>query len=297
MTSRVWLITGTSSGLGWSFARAALEAGNTVVATARRPEALAPLTAEFGDQVLPLALDVTNRNQIEAVVEQALTALGHIDVVVNNAGFGIAGAVEETSEAQARALMETNFFGALSMIQTVLPHLRQQGSGHIVNLSSIAGVGANPGTGLYSAAKWALEAMSEALAGEVAPFGIKVTVVEPARFRSQWAHGNLGQAEPIEAYDALVRARPGSLGTLRVGRGGPPPPKVVEEGDPDLAARLLVRVVDSPDPPLRLLLGNLAYDVAYAVYERRVALWRQWEAEGRATDSPPSEATAPIRNL
>jgi NAD(P)-dependent dehydrogenase (short-subunit alcohol dehydrogenase family) len=275
--SRVWLITGTSSGLGASFARSALKAGHRVVATARQPDTLKGLVADFGDQVLPLQLDVTDRAQVDSVIAEAVRSFGRIDVVVNNAGFGITGAIEEMSEAECRSLMETNFYGALWVTQAALPGLRDQGSGHIVNVSSISGIGSYPGTGMYSASKWALEAMSEALAAEVAPFGIKVTLLEPSRFRSQWWHGNLSHAEPMEAYE-------------RVHRRARFPLKSVEEGDPDLAGDLLVRVVESADPPLRLLMGNIAYDFAYDVYAQRVVEWQAWEAEGRALDvmPPPS---------
>jgi NAD(P)-dependent dehydrogenase (short-subunit alcohol dehydrogenase family) len=229
--------------------------------------------------VLPLQLDVTDRAQITSVIAQAVQGFGRLDVVVNNAGFGITGAIEEMSEEQCRSLMETNFFGALWVTQAALPQLREQGRGHIVNVSSISGVGSYPGTGIYAATKWALEAMSESLAGEVAPFGIKVTLLEPSRFRSEWWHGNLSQADPIEAYDRLRRH------TLY-------PLKSVEEGDPELAGALLVRIVESPDPPLRLLMGNMAFDFAYDIYRNRMVEWQAWEAEGRATDSPAPPAAA-----
>ncbi|MCU1344190.1 MAG: putative oxidoreductase [Acidimicrobiia bacterium] len=276
MDSLVWLITGTSSGLGASFARSALEAGQTVVATARKPETLDALVADFGDLVLPLPLDVTDRAQVTSVVDQVVKKYGRLDVVVNNAGFGITGAIEEMSEEQSRSLMETNFFGAVWVTQAALPQMRTQRSGHIVNVSSISGVGSYPGTGMYAATKWALEAMSESLAGEVAPFGIKVTLLEPSRFRSQWWHGNLSHADPIDDYE-------------RVRRRALFPLKTVEEGDPDRAGALLVKLVHSPNPPLRLLMGNMAFDFAYDIYEKRVEEWKSWEAEGRATDYPLDE--------
>jgi len=253
--SRVWLITGTSSGFGWSFAEAALKRGDKVVATARRPEVLKPLVDEFGSSVLALKLDVTDRSEVTSVVAKSVEGFGRLDVVVNNAGYGLAGGVEEVSEEEARAQMETNFFGLLWVTQAVLPQLREQRSGHILNISSIGGIAAFAGLGLYNASKWAVEALGESLAAEVEGFGIKVTNVEPSGFRTKWNNASMLNSAPMPAYDE-------ALGGARERFGGDNPP--VPEGDPDEAAKVILDLVDSEDPPLRLLLGNMAYDTAYS---------------------------------
>lgn len=185
--ARTWLVTGASRGLGRAIAETALAAGDVVVATARRPETLHDLTATYGDRVVPLALDVSDRAAAFAVVRQAVDAVGRIDVLLNNAGYGLSGGVEEVSEAQARAQLDVNFFGALWVTQAVLPVMRRQGSGHILQMSSTAGITTYPNIGLYHASKWALEGLSETLAQEVAGFGIHVTLVEPGEFRTEWS--------------------------------------------------------------------------------------------------------------
>jgi NAD(P)-dependent dehydrogenase (short-subunit alcohol dehydrogenase family) len=272
--SPVWFITGTSSGFGWSFAEAALERGDRVVATARKPEVLDDLVTKYGDAVLPLQLDVTDRTRVLEAVEEAIAKFGRIDVLINNAGYGLQGAVEEVSEELARAQMETNFFGVLWTTQAVLPQMRSQRSGHILNVSSIGGIAAFPGLGLYHASKWAIEGMGEALAYEVAGFGIKFTSIEPSGFRTKWNNASMQNAEPLPAYDELLsesRKRFGGEGSHT-------------RGNPDLAAGVILDVIDSPNPPLRLLLGNMAYDVAYMRYDERIKTWNEWEEAGRATD-------------
>lgn len=274
-TSRVWLITGTSSGFGWSFAEAALQRGDKVVATARKPETLEPLVEQYGDSVLALKLDVTDRTEVKSVVAASVERFGRLDVVVNNAGYGLAGGVEEVSEDEARAQMETNFFGLLWVTQAVLPQLRVQNSGHILNISSIGGIAAFPGISIYNASKWAVEALGESLAAEVAGFGIKVTNVEPSGFRTKWNNASMLKATQMPEYDeALAQARE------RFASENPPVPP----GDPDRAARVILDLVDSEDPPLRLLLGNMAYDVAYSRYEERQKTWKGWEQAGRGAD-------------
>lgn len=275
--TRVWLITGTSSGFGWSFAEAALKRGDKVVATARRPEVLQPLADEFGDAVMTAKLDVTDRAEVAAVVAAAVERFDRLDIVVNNAGYGLNGGIEEVSEDEARAQIETNVFGVLWVTQAVLPQMRAQGGGHIINISSVGGIAAFPGIGLYNASKWAVEALGESLAGEVASFGIKVTNVEPSGFRTKWNNASMIKATPMPEYDEV-------LGAARERFGGDNPP--VPPGDPDAAAKVLLDVVDSDDPPLRLLLGNMAYDTAFQRYEDRVSEWKQWEQAGRATDVP-----------
>jgi NAD(P)-dependent dehydrogenase (short-subunit alcohol dehydrogenase family) len=274
-TTRIWFITGASRGFGRAFASAALQAGDRVAATARRPETLQALVDEHGDRVLPLRLDVTDRGEVDAAVRAALDAFGRLDVVVNNAGYGLLGGVEEVTEDEARAQLETNFFGALWVTQAVLPQLRAQRSGHIVQVSTIGGVAAFPGLGLYHASKWALEGMSESLAAEVAPFGIRVTLLEPSSFRTDWAGDSMRRAAPLPAYAA-------SLGDMRAAFSGAGAGQ--EPGDPDAVAEILLDVVDSPEPPLRLLLGNMAFDVANGVYAGRTQEWAAWEERSRAAD-------------
>ena len=198
--SKVWFITGTSKGFGRIWAEAALERGDRVVATARNASTLTDLVERYGDNVLALKLDVTDKPAVEAAIARAHEHFGRLDVVVNNAGYGLFGMVEEVSEADARAQLETNLFGALWVTQAALPIMREQRSGHIIQVSSIGGVNAFPMVGLYHASKWGLEGMSQALAQEVAGFGIKVTLVEPTGFSTDWSGPSSVQSEQIPAY-------------------------------------------------------------------------------------------------
>jgi NAD(P)-dependent dehydrogenase (short-subunit alcohol dehydrogenase family) len=266
---RVWFITGSSKGLGWEFVDAALRAGDQVVATARRPETLQPFVTEFGDRVLPVALDVTNPDEVRSAIAQALDAFGRLDVVVNNAGYGLRGAIEEVSEDQIRRQMETNFFGALSVTRAVLPQLRKQGSGHIVQISTQGGLVSFARLGMYHASKWALEGMTESLAQEVAPFGIKVTLIEPGGFRTYWNNDSMDFATSLPEYDA-------ALGEVR--RGGNP------QGDPKKAGPALLEVVNAAEPPLRVIWGSQAYDRVVDTYHKRLAEWSEWETMSRSTD-------------
>jgi NAD(P)-dependent dehydrogenase (short-subunit alcohol dehydrogenase family) len=207
MASRTWLITGSSAGFGRELAEAALNAGDKVVATARRPETLDDLVASAPDRVLALALDVTRPEQIEAAVGAALERFGRIDVLVNNAGHGSVGAIEEIDMADLRALMDTMYFGAVALTQAVLPHMREQGSGSIVQLSSMGGQLSTAGFGAYCSAKWALEAMSSALSEEVGPLGIHVLIVEPGQFRTEFGGARMHRSREIDAYAETVGAR------------------------------------------------------------------------------------------
>ena len=197
---KTWFITGASRGFGHAWAAAALARGDRVAATARNPQTLKDLAESYGDRVLPLALDVTDRAAVFAAVAQAARTFGGLDVVVNNAGYGLFGMVEETTEEQARAQLETNFFGALWVTQAALPVLRGQGSGHLIQVSSIGGVAAVPTLGLYNASKWALEAFSQSLAQEVADFGIKVTLIEPGGFSTDWGGSSAKHSSELLAY-------------------------------------------------------------------------------------------------
>jgi NAD(P)-dependent dehydrogenase (short-subunit alcohol dehydrogenase family) len=219
---------------------------------------------------------------VDAAVGEAVEAFGRLDVVVNNAGYGLLGAVEEVSPDEARAQLETNLFGALWVTQAVLPQLRAQRSGHIVQVSTIGGVAAFPGLGLYHASKWALEGMSESLAAELAPFGIHVTLLEPSGFRTDWAGDSMQRATPIPAYDETLD----QMRAMFSGQGAGQEP-----GDPAAAAEILLDVVASPEPPLRLLLGNMAFDTANGVYAARTQQWAAWEQRTRSADRDAAART------
>lgn len=251
---RNWFITGANSGFGAAFTRAALAAGDTVIAGVRRPETMAEVAAAHPGRVSVLALDVSDATACEHAVGRALAEHGHIDVLVNNAGFGFIGAVEETSEDELRDLMEVMFFGAIRLTRLVLPHMRARRSGSIVQLTSMGGLLSFPGAGAYCAAKGALELASEALAGEVAPLGIRVLIVEPGAYRTEFAGPSLGSGKVIEDYAATVGP---VRRTLSDSHGNQP-------GDPDEAARALLAALALPEPPLRLALGEDAVSMIKA---------------------------------
>lgn len=271
-TGRVWFITGASRGLGRAFTEAALAAGDRVVAAARTLTALEPLAAEHGDRLLALPLDVTDRAAVHTAVDTAVRRFGRLDIVVNNAGFLAMGMVEEFDEALARAQMNTNFFGALWVSQAVLPHLRAQGSGHIVQISSIGALGGFPLTGMYSASKFALEGMSEALAAEAAAFGVKLTIVEPGGYWTDLYTTGLATTQPLDVYAPLRAELEKRFAEESV------------DSLPHLAAEALMKLVDSEDPPLRLLLGSLVYDMAFDVSRKRMETWAAWEDVSRAAE-------------
>ncbi len=277
MSDRTWFITGASRGLGRSFAQAALAAGDRVAATARDTSALEQLVSEHGDAVVPIELDVTDHDAAFAAVAQAHERLGRLDVVVNNAGYGLSGAVEEVSEEQARRQIEVNVFGALWVTQAALPILRDQGSGWIVQVSSIGGLAAFPLTGIYHASKWALEGFSESLRQEVASFGIKVLMVEPSGFRTDWAGSSMERAQAIDAYQSVEAIAQRRASQQEENNGAQP-------GNPELAAQALLATLDRDDPPFRLLLGNIAYDVAVDRYQSRLEEFRAGEQVARGAD-------------
>ena len=264
--AKTWFITGASRGFGREWTIAALERGDTVAATARDTATLDDLVQQFGDKILPLKLDVTDRDAVTAAVKGAHDRFGRLDVVVNNAGYGQFGMIEEISEQDARHQIETNLFGALWVTQAALPYLREQGSGHILQVSSIGGVSAFPNLGMYHASKWALEGMSQALAQEVADLGIKVTLIEPAGYSTDWSGSSARHATPNPAYDG-VREK---AQQLRAGRQGTP-------GDPVATREAVLKVVDAENPPLRIFFGNSPLATATRDYESRLATWREWE--------------------
>ena len=266
MTAKVWFITGASRGFGQQWAAAALERGDSVAATARDLSTLDDLAAKHGDRLLPIRLDVTDRAADFAAVEQAHTHFGRLDVVVNNAGYGQFGMIEEISEQDARDQFETNVFGALWVTQAALPLLRAQGFGHILQVSSIGGISAFPNIGIYNASKWALEGLSQALAQEVAGFGIHVTLIEPGGYATDWAGSSARQATQLPAYEP-TRAMAAEQRAQRVAL----------PGDPTASAGAILQVVDADEPPLRLFLGDGPLGIATADYESRLASWREWQ--------------------
>jgi len=264
---------GASSGFGRSIAEAALAAGDHVVASARRPAVLADLVSEYPGRVLAVELDVTDSARIPAAVAEALSWRGRIDVLVNNAGYALVGAVEENTDAELRGMLEVMFFGAATLTRAVLPHLRDQGSGAIVQISSLGGQLSFAGYSAYSAAKFALEGLSEALADEVRPFGIKVLIVEPGNFRTNLQNG-FAVSTPIPAYQdtvgATARNAAASDGT--------------QAGDPAKAAAAIIAALDAEHTPLRLPLGNDAVDMLTAHSDRFRSDLVTWEKVSRGTD-------------
>jgi NAD(P)-dependent dehydrogenase (short-subunit alcohol dehydrogenase family) len=264
--AKTWFITGASRGFGKEWSIAALERGDTVAATARDTTTLDDLVQQFGDKVLPLQLDVDDRDAVFAAVAQAHDHFGRLDIVVNNAGYGQFGMIEEISEAEARAQFDTNVFGALFVTQAALPYLRAQGSGHILQVSSIGGISAFPNIGIYNASKWALEAFSQSLAAEVADFGVKVTLIEPAGYSTDWGGASAKHATADPAYDDF-RAKAAEQRKARMGT----------PGDPVATRDAVLQVVDAEDPPLRIFFGDGPLGIATKDYESRLAEWRAWE--------------------
>ena len=273
---KVWFITGTSRGFGRVWAEAALRRGDKVVATARDPKSLGALVASHGKAVLPLALDVTDASAASAAIQRGRDEFGRLDVVVNNAGYGLFGMVEEVTPEQARAQMETNFFGALWVTKAALPILREQRSGHIIQVSSIGGVHAFPMLGLYHASKWALEGLSQSLAAEVEGFGIKVTLVEPGGFDTDWRGNSAVQAAALPVYDGVRERRFAALGAV-----------ASQRGDPKATGAAILQIVDADKPPLRVFLGTAPLAMIKPEYERRLATWEAWNELSRAAQGAP----------
>jgi len=266
MGLKTWFITGTSRGFGREWAIAALDRGDRVAATARDTSTLDDLVAKYGDALLPIQLDVTDREADFAAVREAHEHFGRLDVVINNAGYGHFGMVEELSEQDVRAQLETNLFGALWVTQAALPFLRAQGSGHIIQVSSIGGISAFPIVGAYHASKWGLEGLSQALAQEVAPFGIHVTLIEPGGYDTDWAGSSSRHSAELDAYDTVreqaIKARA---------------ERVSAPGDPAATREAILKIVDAERPPLRVFLGEAPLAIATADYESRLATWREWQ--------------------
>jgi NADP-dependent 3-hydroxy acid dehydrogenase YdfG len=275
--NKVWLITGASSGLGLFLAEYLAAAGANVVATARKPEHLKDLAAKYPAYVHALQLDVTNQPSVDSAVKDAIAHFGHIDVLVNNAGYGTVGAIEEHAEEEFRPMFETNVFGLIRVTNAVLPHMRERKSGHILNLSSIGGLVASPGFGMYNGTKFAVEGISESQAQELAPLGIKLTIIEPGPFRTDFlGRSGVRVKNHIDDYDA-------SSGKMRAyfeSMNGKQP------GDPVKAAAAMVAVVDSPNPPLRLLLGGMTIPRLRGKIDAMQKEVSEWESTTAGADFP-----------
>jgi NAD(P)-dependent dehydrogenase (short-subunit alcohol dehydrogenase family) len=272
--AKVWFITGSSKGLGRSLAEAALEKGEYVVATARNPEHLRELAEKFPEQVLTLALDVSNKAQIYAAVSEAVAHFGRIDVLVNNAGFGITGAAEAFTDEQVRSQLEVNLYAPIEITRAVLPIMRKQGSGHILQISSIGGRVGNAGLTMYQAAKFGLAGFTEALSKEVGPLGIKVTSIEPGGFRTDWAGPSMSFAEDVEGYENTVG---GMKSYIQSG-------KYVPIGDPAKAAIVMFELAYHPSPPVHLVLGSEAAAILKNADESRKAEFEAWLTVSNSTD-------------
>ncbi|MDT8912878.1 oxidoreductase [Amycolatopsis sp. PS_44_ISF1] len=277
--AKTWLITGSSRGFGRELARAVLENGDRLVATARRPEQLHDLVGEYGERVRAVALDVTDAAAARAAVRTAVAEFGSLDVVVNNAGYAASAPIEEMSDEDFRAQIDANFHGVVNVTKAALPVLRARRSGYIVQFSSVGGrVGGSPGMGAYQAAKFAVEGFSEVLSTEVEPFGVKVLIVEPGPFRTDWAGSSMAVAPVGPDYEQTV----GAMNRRRRDAASWP-------GDPARAARIILEVLAHPEPPLRLLLGASAVELAARSSDSRAAEARQWAEVSRAADFPPGQ--------
>ncbi|HEY2704065.1 MAG TPA: oxidoreductase [Candidatus Dormibacteraeota bacterium] len=276
--TKVWLVTGSSRGLGRALAEAVLAAGHRLVATARDPGRLADLVERYPDRAVAAALDVTDRAQAEAAIRAAVDSFGRLDVLVNNAGYANVNAIEDFTEEDFRAQIETNLWGVITVTRAALPVLRRQRSGHIIQISSVGGRDTAPGVGPYQTAKWAVEGFSGVLQKEVAPLGIQVTLIEPGGFRTDWAGSSMTVHDIREDYRPTV----GRLAELR-GSG------TTAMGDPVKAAGAILAISEVQAPPLRLLLGSDAYAMARAADEARIASDEEWKELTLSTDADDAE--------
>jgi len=266
MSTKVWFLTGSSRGFGRVWAEAALKRGDKVAATARTVTSIADLKEKYGANVLTLELDVTKPDQVKAAVEQAHAHFGRLDIVLNNAGYPLVGMIEEASANDVRALYETNIFGALSVIQAAVPLLRKQGGGHILGTSSGLGHVTMPLIGYYCSSKWAFEAIHESLAAEVKPFGIKVTIIEPGAYATEFGSPSSGKfSAGLDVYEDLRRQI-----FERV--------RSMERGDPNATPEAIFKIVDTENPPLRFFLGSQNLPWVRAAYAERLATWEAWES-------------------
>src|SRR5882757_46535 len=272
--TKVWFITGSSRGLGRSLTEAVLASGDKVAATARNTESLNDLVEKYPDQVFPIQLDVTDYDAVHASVANTMAPFGRIDVLVNNAGFGITGAAEAFTDEQVRSQLETNLYGPIEITRAVLPYIRKQRSGYILQISSIGGRVGGAGLTMYQAAKFGLGGFSEALAKEVAPLGIRVVSVEPGGFRTDWAGASMSYAPKVEGYEATVDW----MAEFFKGE------KFVPMGDPDKAAKVMVDLVEHPAPPVHLVLGSEAVGILKQADAARQADMEKWMPVSISTD-------------
>jgi NAD(P)-dependent dehydrogenase (short-subunit alcohol dehydrogenase family) len=261
--TKTWFITGASRGLGREWTEAALQRGDRVAATARNTDTLTGLVETYGDAVLPVTLDVTDRAQAFAAVRHAAEHFGRLDVVVNNAGYGHFGMVEEVTEDEIRGQMETNFFGALWVTQAALPILRAQRSGHVIQVTSLGGITAFPSIGAYHASKWALEGLTQSLAQEVESLGVHVTLVEPGGFSTDWAGPSASRSAENPDYASVRESVAGEWADA--------------PGDPTATRAAILKVVDADEPPLRIFFGKAPLGVVTKDYEARLATWNAWQ--------------------
>lgn len=274
--NKVWLITGSSRGLGRQLAESVLEAGNRVVATARRPEQLDDLVRKYGDRVRTIALDVTDPAAARAAVHTAVEAFGRLDVLVNNAGYADVASIEDMPEDEFRAQIDANFFGVVNVTRAALPVMRAQGEGRILQISSVGGRVGGPGLGAYQSAKWAVGGFSEVLAKEVAGLGIKVTVAEPGGMRTDWAGSSMAEHPISEAYRPVIEP---AVARLRAADGNQP-------GDPVRIAQVLIDLVEHPEPPVHLLLGSDAVAVARGVADNLADSDARWRSVSESVSYP-----------
>jgi len=272
--TKVWFITGSSRGLGRALTEAVLANGDRVAATARTPQQLDDLVSKYPQQILPLKLEVTNKKEITSAVEQAVNYFGRIDVLVNNAGFGVIGAAEAYTDEQVRSQLETMLYAPIEITRVVLLYMRKQRSGRILQISSVGGRTGNPGLSIYQAAKFGLSGFTESLSKEVAPLGIKVTSVEPGGFRTNWAGDSMSYAPAIDGYETTVGARAAYFQTG----------KFVPVGDPVKAAKVMMNLVDHPEPPMHLVLGSEAAGLLKQADEYRKAEFEKWLPVTLSTD-------------
>ena len=271
--NKTWFITGASRGFGRLWAEAALQRGDKVTATARKLADVADLKERFGDAVLPLTLDVTDPEQVQQVVKEAYGHFGRLDILLNNAGVSLIATVEEASDEQIRDLFDANCFGMVRVIRAALPLLRQQGSGRIVGVSSGLGIVSMPLIGFYCATKWAIEALHESLAREVKEFGIKITLIEPGAYATDFGK-SAKRADGMEPYGPLRQRMFERLTTI-------------ERGNPQATANAVLKLVDTEEPPLRMMLGSQNLPEARAAYAERLATWEAWEAVSNAAQGEP----------
>lgn len=262
--TRTWFITGASKGFGREWTEAALERGDRVAGTARKLDTLDALVERYGETFLPIQLDVTDRDADFEAVRRAAGHFGELDIVVNNAGYGHFGMIEELTEDDVRSQMETNLFGALWVTQAALPFMREQGSGHIIQVSSIGGISAFPTVGAYHASKWALEGFSQSLSQEVAGFGINVTLIEPGGYSTDWSGPSATHSAENPAYSEVREAAKNR-------------PSASSPGDPTATRAAILKVVDADEPPLRIFFGKTPIEIATKDYDSRLATWNDWQ--------------------